>query len=134
MGRQVRERDRMAIAFGDLDASRQVLGDRIRERDFTLSDHVSEQESSEHLAYRAYLKTSVAIQVSRVTLVEMAVRNNPPALRSHYADDDADAIFWTGESVDPFDENFSNVSIRRENDHSRVLLGLSSCRGCGQAR
>ncbi len=64
----------------------------------------------------------------------MAVRDNPSALRSHHADDDADAIFVAGQGVDSFGEHFANIRVRRENDGTRALPRLRSAKGCHYER
>src|SRR5437660_2569834 len=110
MSRQIQERDRTAVPFGDLDRG-QILRDRVRERDFTLSDHVSEQECGENFGHRANLKTGVAIQRSRVSLAAMAVRDDATALGSDHAYHDADAIFLPCDGGYPFGEPLANISV-----------------------
>ena len=56
----------------------------------------------------------------------MAARNNPAALRIDYSDNDAGAAFFR---ADAFDENLTNIGIRRENERGfRRLRFGETCR------
>src|SRR6266851_9043243 len=114
MGHQIHERDLTAIPFRELHVGGQIFRDRIRECDFTLLDHVGKQKCGEYFADRANLKDGVAIERAWVSLVAMTVGDDPAALGSDHADDDADAILLRSEGVDTIREDLSNIGIRWE--------------------
>jgi len=126
MSRHVQEGDRLAVSFGELEANGQILRDRVFERDFAASHHVRQHECGEHLCHRADLEDCVAIERTRVLFTEPAVRNDPSASGSDYADDDADALAL---GIDAFNEYLANITVRWQNEYIRAVgrLGAKKC-------
>jgi len=117
----------MAVAFREFDASWQVLYDRVGESDFVLLDHVGQQERGKYFGNRGDLKSGIAVEWSRVSLIEMTVGDNSPAFGADYSNNDADAIFLAGEGVDPSGEHLANFSIGGDSERARILPELSPC-------
>ena len=75
------------------------------------SDHVSEQQRREHLGYGADFKLSVAIDESRIILVNMAIRDDSATLGSNDTDDDANTVLLTSEGLNSCGEKLMNFCV-----------------------
>jgi hypothetical protein len=96
---QVRERDLPAVALRYPRAGRQELGYRLIEPDFSMLDHIGQQQCREYLGYRADLKHAVAGQRTAIALLGVAVGHDPPPLRVDDPDDNADTLLLDIDSV-----------------------------------
>jgi hypothetical protein len=108
--RQVLKRDRAAAALGHCDLGRQILRDRIAERDLAAADRVGEQQRGEDLRDRANLEDGVAVERPGVALGAAAVRHDPAAARFDHTHNDTDALPMR---VDALDENLADLLIGR---------------------
>src|SRR5687767_8417133 len=109
MSRHVEEGDRLAVSFGKLDPGGQILRDRLFEGDLAASHHVRQDDCGEHLCHRANLEDGVAIQGARVFFTALAVRNDPSACGSDYADNHPDALSL---GIDAFNGYLANITVR----------------------
>jgi hypothetical protein len=76
------------------------------------------QQRREHFRRRADLENRIAVQRTRIALLQLPVGNHPPPMRPDNAHGDPDALML---HVDSIDEHLPNLGIRR---HGRLTNGL----------
>jgi hypothetical protein len=108
VSREVNERNRMAISLRHFCAGRQVLGYWISQRDLSALDHVSQQQSREHLRFRANFEDCLPVERVGVTFLQVPISNHAPVGRTHDAYDYSDAPVL---NVDSIDKYLPNVSV-----------------------
>src|SRR5688572_17589194 len=91
VARQVKEFDRVSIAFRQADMRRQILADRIIERDFAALSHIGEQKDGEQLGHRPDLEKRVGTDGLSPDPVAMTMGYQPALAPIRDADRYSDA-------------------------------------------